>query len=124
MNWFDRWVAGGHSWGAVLALLYALRFPERTLGVLYVAGNGLEWPQWKSQHQAEFERRLTSPRTLWHNPMERKASLFGHSHDARTRGYGCHGRFLLGLVAPSLSMFVRRYDVPLACCTEVGGAGN
>jgi proline iminopeptidase len=31
----SRWIAGGHSWGAVLALLYALRHADRTLGVLY-----------------------------------------------------------------------------------------
>jgi len=54
----ERWIAGGHSWGAVLALLYALRYPEHSLGVLYVAGTGLEWHRWKSLHNAEFERRL------------------------------------------------------------------
>ena len=54
----QKWIAGGHSWGAVMALLYALRFPERTNGVLYIAGNGLEWPQWKPLYRTEFERRL------------------------------------------------------------------
>ena len=28
----DRWLVGGHSWGANLALFYALRHPDRTLG--------------------------------------------------------------------------------------------
>ena len=54
----ERWIAGGHSWGAVMALLYALRYPQRTLGVLYIAGSGLEWHKWKDLHQREFERRL------------------------------------------------------------------
>jgi proline iminopeptidase len=36
----DRWVVGGHSWGANLALLYALAHPERTRGVIYVSGLG------------------------------------------------------------------------------------
>ncbi len=59
----ERWIAGGHSWGAVMALLYALRYPQRTLGVLYIAGNGLEWHEWRHLHQREFERRL-GPRRL------------------------------------------------------------
>ncbi len=54
----QKWISGGHSWGAVMALLYALRYPDRTLGVLYVAGNGLEWDQWRPLHRIEFERRL------------------------------------------------------------------
>ena len=37
----DRWVVGGHSWGANLALFYALAHPDRTLGVVYHAGTGL-----------------------------------------------------------------------------------
>jgi proline iminopeptidase len=37
----QRWVVGGHSWGANLALLYALAHPEHTLGVMYLAGSGL-----------------------------------------------------------------------------------
>jgi proline iminopeptidase len=54
----SRWVAGGHSWGAVLALLYALRHPDRATGVLYLAGTGLDWRRWRSGHRAEVERRL------------------------------------------------------------------
>jgi proline iminopeptidase len=54
----ESWVAGGHSWGAVMALLFALRYPKRTLAVLYVAGNGLEWHKWREFYQREFERRL------------------------------------------------------------------
>ena len=54
----ESWIAGGHSWGAVMALLYALRYPQRTMGILYIAGNGLEWHKWRDLHQREFERRL------------------------------------------------------------------
>jgi proline iminopeptidase len=32
---------GGHSWGANLALCYALAHPDRTIGVIYLAGSGL-----------------------------------------------------------------------------------
>lgn len=37
----ERWLVGGHSWGANLALVYALTHPDRTLGVIYLAGSGL-----------------------------------------------------------------------------------
>jgi proline iminopeptidase len=50
----DRWLVGGHSWGANLALFYALRHPDRTLGVLYLAGTGLHWV---SQEAARRRRR-------------------------------------------------------------------
>lgn len=53
-----RWVAGGHSWGANLALLYALRHPDRVRGVLYIAGPGVDWSRWRPQHRAEVQRRL------------------------------------------------------------------
>jgi proline iminopeptidase len=36
----DRWLLAGHSWGAGLALRYALAHPERVLGVLYISGTG------------------------------------------------------------------------------------
>lgn len=37
----ERWLVGGHSWGANLALSYAVTHPDRTTGVLYLAGSGL-----------------------------------------------------------------------------------
>lgn len=43
----DRWVVAGHSWGADLALIYALAHPERCAGLVGVAGgrlnNDREW---------------------------------------------------------------------------------
>lgn len=43
----EKWLVGGHSWGADLALAYALHFPQRTLGVICMAGgrlnNDREW---------------------------------------------------------------------------------
>ena len=40
---FER---GGHSWGAGLALAYAVRFPARTTAVLHIAGTGID-PRWQ-----------------------------------------------------------------------------
>lgn len=43
----NRWIIGGHSWGADLALAYALEHPSRVLGVICIAGgrihNDREW---------------------------------------------------------------------------------
>jgi len=50
----DRCIVGGHSWGADLALIYALTYPERVAGLLCLAGgrmhNDREW-------SAEYHRR-------------------------------------------------------------------
>lgn len=39
----ERMVLGGHSWGASLALHYALAHPERVESLLYLCGTGIEW---------------------------------------------------------------------------------
>ena len=51
---FERWIVGGHSWGAGLALAYAVRFPTRTIAVLHIAGTGID-NRW---HEAYRENRL------------------------------------------------------------------
>jgi proline iminopeptidase len=35
------WWVGGHSWGAELALRYALAYPGRTRGVVYIGSTGI-----------------------------------------------------------------------------------
>lgn len=50
----DRWTIGGHSWGADLALLYALKYQRHVAGLICIAGgrvhNDREW-------HATYERR-------------------------------------------------------------------
>ncbi len=45
----DRWIVAGHSWGADLALIYALHYPEHVHGFICIAGgrihNDREWHQ-------------------------------------------------------------------------------
>ena len=36
----EHWIVAGHSWGAELALHYAVAHPERTRGLVYVSGRG------------------------------------------------------------------------------------
>ena len=55
----DTWIVAGHSWGAALALFYALEHPERTRAVVYLSGTS---PRWDFPHRVREERmrRLTS----------------------------------------------------------------
>ena len=50
----DRWIIGGHSWGADLALIYALEYTPHVAGLICIAGgrihNDREW-------HSEYERR-------------------------------------------------------------------
>ncbi len=39
---FERWIVGGHSAGAFLALAYCVEYPERVAGVLYLSGAGIQ----------------------------------------------------------------------------------
>jgi proline iminopeptidase len=68
----DRWIVGGHSWGALLALCYAVTHPDRTAAVLYVSGPGLTPPPERpaarrreerltADERAELERLLAQP---------------------------------------------------------------
>ena len=54
----ERWVVVGHSWGAHLALLYALAHPEHALGVVFLNGTGLRWG-WGAERRATRMTRLT-----------------------------------------------------------------
>lgn len=53
---FERWVVGGHSWGAGLALAYAVRFPARTMAILHIAGTGID-DRWHDEYR---ENRLNA----------------------------------------------------------------
>jgi proline iminopeptidase len=37
---YDRWIVGGHSWGAALSLFYSLMHPDRVWGIVYLSGVG------------------------------------------------------------------------------------
>jgi proline iminopeptidase len=62
----ELWLAPGHSWGAGLALRYALAHPGRILGVRYVSGTGFG-QAWRAAYHGEAERRRT--------PAQRDAAL-------------------------------------------------
>jgi proline iminopeptidase len=58
------WWVGGHSWGAELALRYALAHPGRVRGVLYVCGTGIS-DGFRDAYRAEMRRRLASDFPRW-----------------------------------------------------------
>ncbi len=53
----DAWTVIGHSWGATLALLYAIQFPERTGRLVYISGTGID-PGWHDDYRSAREARL------------------------------------------------------------------
>lgn len=53
----ERFVIAGHSWGAELAMHYALAHPEQVAGLIYVSGTGID-ASWQDLYRAERARRL------------------------------------------------------------------
>jgi proline iminopeptidase len=55
----DRWVVAGHSWGADLALAYALTHSQQVRGLLHLCGTGLQNDRdWKAAYERD---RQTEP---------------------------------------------------------------
>ena len=53
----ERWVVIGHSFGATLALAYAVSYPRRTAALGYLSGVGVG--DWRTAYRAESRRRMT-----------------------------------------------------------------
>jgi proline iminopeptidase len=61
----ERWVVVGHSWGAALALLYAIAHPERVTKLAYVSGVGIT-EAWKPEYRRMRDERLSArERARW-----------------------------------------------------------
>ena len=54
---YEAWTIIGHSWGATLALLYAIEFPERTARLVYMSGTGID-PAWHQAYRRNREAKL------------------------------------------------------------------
>ena len=57
---FEGWIVGGHSWGAGLALAYAVRFPVQTIAVLHIAGTGID-ERWHDEYRQNRLNALNEP---------------------------------------------------------------
>ena len=55
----ERWIVGGHSWGASLALRAVLADPASAAGLLYLSGTGLG-RRWHASYKAAPAERLTT----------------------------------------------------------------
>jgi proline iminopeptidase len=56
----------GHSWGATLALRYALRHPDRVNHLIYVSGTGIDpHSTWRPAFQQSFQQRLGTDLPRW-----------------------------------------------------------
>ena len=53
----EHFIIAGHSWGAQLALHYALAYPQQIAGVIYVSGTGID-ASWRKEYRVERVRRL------------------------------------------------------------------
>lgn len=53
----DRWIVGGHSFGASLALAYCLEHPRQTRALVYVSGTGID-PGWHAAYRENRNTRL------------------------------------------------------------------
>jgi proline iminopeptidase len=70
----ERWLVGGHSWGAHLALFYALAHPDRTCGLILLNGTGVRWG-WGAARRADRLPRLTSQERSEVEELERQLAL-------------------------------------------------
>jgi proline iminopeptidase len=56
----------GHSWGATLALRYALAHPDRVSRLIYVSGTGIDdRDTWRPAFQHNLDRSIGSDRARW-----------------------------------------------------------
>ena len=54
---YEAWTVIGHSWGAHLALLYAVQYPECTARLVYMSGTGID-PAWHQDYRRNREAKL------------------------------------------------------------------
>jgi proline iminopeptidase len=58
----ERWVVAGHSWGACVALAYALQYPERVHGFVCLAGGLVHTDrEWHHVYEQRREQGLEPP---------------------------------------------------------------
>ena len=54
---YEAWTVVGHSWGASLALMYAIQYPERTARLVHFSGTGID-PDWHQEYRSTREAKL------------------------------------------------------------------
>jgi proline iminopeptidase len=115
----ERWLVVGHSWGAGLALRYALAHPERTLGVLYVSGTGFG-QTWRAAYHEEADRRLTPAQRKRRDVLRQRSRTAGEEQEWRTLCYAPD----VGDRRRAVAVAARFADVPFAINFECNSALN
>ena len=54
---YETWIVIGHSWGATLALLYAIEHSGRVDRLVYLSGTGID-PAWHQEYRSNREAKL------------------------------------------------------------------
>lgn len=69
----ERMALLGHSWGARLALSYALARPARVSGLIYVSGTGIDDDStWHAAYKETFRGQLGGHRERWEELRDRR----------------------------------------------------
>ena len=77
----EAWTVIGHSWGATLALLYAIKHPQRVRRLVYMSGTGID-PGWHAGYRRNREARLSpSERSRLRELERRRATASGAELD-------------------------------------------
>ena len=76
----ERWVVAGHSWGAMLALFYALEHPDHTRGLIYVSGVGIN-PSWRGDFVGNRAQRLGTDLLAEIDGLRKRAAETGAIED-------------------------------------------
>jgi proline iminopeptidase len=82
----ERWFAVGHSWGAGLALRYALAHSDRVLGLLYISGTGFG-QAWRDAYHGEADRRLTAKQRERRDELKRRRRTAAEEREWRVLSY-------------------------------------
>lgn len=74
------WWVGGHSWGAELALRYALAYPDRTRGLVYLCGTGIG-DGFRETYRTEMRRRLGRDLPRWQYLHDKQDRTRAEEHE-------------------------------------------
>jgi proline iminopeptidase len=114
----------GHSWGATLALRYALDHPDRVRRLIYVSGTGIDPDEtWKPIYHQGTEERLRGPATgderelairQWSTDFVDPATARQHAERMATPWYGIN-RECAGRLNAENRRYLRETDLAARC---------
>ncbi|GAB3424756.1 alpha/beta fold hydrolase [Flindersiella endophytica] len=78
---WESWIVGGHSWGAGLALRYALAHPGRTDALVCVSGTDLRWNEHRIAYRREQVARLGPHLRRWEDLVANELRTPAETHE-------------------------------------------